>query len=209
MAELDTASITYPPVMLRTRRRARELYLSIPLAALQRDADGDGLTDIAAHHLLLDQPAGERPFVVGSDAAGACTAPSREAAARAAVLAELFDPAGQAIVEPVDRPAGQLAITGWQRAAAAADRPLFLLGDPADFACLRPTRPMLVYTRAQIAALARFSPGFHVLEVPPIVFNRAHDRGFVRWSSGWAGGTYRLRWIGGRWAVDTISSWVT
>ncbi len=58
-------------------------------------------------------------------------------------------------------------------------------------------------------ALQAFTPAFHTLEIPNIIFNRAHDRGYVRWSTGWAGGTYRLRLIGGKWEFDSISNWIT
>jgi hypothetical protein len=80
IAEIDTASITYPPVALQTRRRARDLYLRIPLADLVRDADGDGITDIAERKLLLDRARsdGGTPFVVGSDRGTNCGAPTAE-----------------------------------------------------------------------------------------------------------------------------------
>ncbi|MEO8375614.1 MAG: hypothetical protein ABI471_10345 [Sphingomonas bacterium] len=211
VAELDTASITYPPVGLRTTRSQTGLYLEIPLAVLRRDSDGDGLTDVAARHLLIDHARtdGGTPFVVGSDRGGGCTRQSSpERDARIAVLARLFDPAGAAIVEPADRPAGEF-MTGWQRATAAADQPLFLLGDPKDYACLRPNRPMIVYGEKDIEAIKRFTPDFHAIEIPPIIFNRAYDRGYVEWSSGWAGGTYRLRLIKGKWVFDTMSNWIT
>ncbi|MBB3692006.1 hypothetical protein [Sphingomonas sp. BK580] len=211
VAEIDTATITYPPVGLRTRRRARNLYLTLPIAELRRDSDGDGWTDIASHHLLLDsrRGAGGTPFVVGSDLQSACTTtPSREQQARIGLLSKLLDPRGAAIVEPFDRPNNQIAI-GTQRAAASASQPLFLLGLPEDYKCLRPTRPMIIYSSKDIEALKRGVPDFHAFELPSIVFNRAHDRGFVRWSTGWAGGTYRMRWLSGKWEYESISDWVT
>jgi hypothetical protein len=211
VAEIDTATITYPPVALRTRRRAEGRYLTIPLADLRRDSDGDGLTDLAAHHLLLDRPraSGTMPFLVGSDAGAGCDQPpSRERLALVGLLGKLVDPSAAALVEPVDRPAGEIGLQ-WKRAAAATDRPLFILGRPQDYACLRTTRPIVIYGKEDIAALERMTPDFHAFELPPIVFNRARDRGFVRWSTGWAGGTYRLRFVDGRWVFDTIDSWIS
>jgi hypothetical protein len=211
VAEIDTASITYPPVGLRTSRRQTGLYLEIPLADLRRDSDGDGLSDVAARHLLVDHARtdGGTPFVVGSDRGAACTASSSpEREARIAMAAKLIDPAGAAIVEPTDRPAGEI-MTGWKRAGAAADQPLFLLGDPKDYACFRPSRPMIVYGKEDVAAIEHFTPDFHAVELPPIVFDRAHDRGYVAWSTGWAGGTYRLRLIKGQWVFDILRSWIS
>lgn len=211
IAQIDTASVSYPPVALRTARRKSGLYLEIPLADLRRDGDGDGLPDVAARHLLLDRARtdGGTPFVVGSDRGVACDAPrSPDRQARVALLGKLFDPSAAAIVEPVDRPAGEIG-TGWQRATASADRPLFLLGDPKDYACLHVDRPMIVYSKDDIAAIEHFTPDFHAMELPSIVFNRAHDRGYVRWSAGWAGGTYRLRLLNGHWSFDELGSWIT
>jgi hypothetical protein len=211
VSEIDTASISYPPVGLRHRRQAKDRFLTISLAALRRDSDADGLTDIAAHHLLLDRPKsdGEFPFVVGSDDAANChVAPSADKLALIDLLGKVVGASGAAIVEPVDRSAGEWG-AGVRRAAAATDQPLFLLGRRQDYTCLRSRRLIIVYDHAEIDALNRFTPDFHALEVPRIIFNRAHDRGYVRWSTGWAGGTYRLRRVGQQWQFDTISSWIT
>lgn len=211
VAEIDTASIYYPPVALRSRRRAKDLYLTIPLAKLRQDSDGDGLTDIAAHHLLLDRPkSGEAaPFVVGSDYDADCRVPpSPEKLALIDLLGRVTGASGAAIVEPVDRPAGQL-MGGWRGAAAAVDQPLFLLGQREDYSCLTSKRLIIVYSQADIEAMEQFTPDFHALEIPRIIFNRTRDRGYVRWSTGWAGGTYRLRRVNGTWQFDTTSSWIT
>jgi hypothetical protein len=212
VAEIDTASITYPPVGLRTRRRADNLYLTIPLASLARDSDADGITDITATHLLLDRARrdGGTPFVVGSDGGAGCSAPTPERRALIALLERVFSLRSAAIVEPVDRPAGDpLQFGGWRGAAAASDRPVFVRGDPADYRCLRPERLMIVYGDSDIEALKRFHPDFHAVAMPKIVYNRAHDRGYVRWSAGWTGGTYRLRLVDGRWVFDELSGWIT
>jgi hypothetical protein len=135
VSEIDTASISYPPVGLRTRRRAQNRYLSIPLAELRRDSDGDGLTDLAAHHLLLDRPRSKdsTPFVVGSDYDADCRkAPSDEKLALIELLGRMTGSSGAAVVEPVDRRANALMV-GWRHAAAAGDQPLFLLGRPDDY----------------------------------------------------------------------------
>lgn len=68
---------------------------------------------------------------------------------------------------------------------------------------------VIVYDKVDLESMKQFTPDFHGLDMPHIVFDRAHDRGFVRWSTGWAGGTYRLRRVGGKWLFDAISSWIT
>jgi hypothetical protein len=213
VAELDTASITYPPVALRSGRQAANLYLQIPLAALARDSDADGLTDIAARSLLLDRARrdGGTPFIVGSDGGANCRAPSPDRIALIALLERLFSVRSQAIVEPLDRRPGDIAgmFSGWRGAAAAFDRPVFIVGDPRDYACLRPDRLMIVYAESDMAELKRFRPDFHAVAMPPVIYNRARDRGYVSWSAGWTGGTYRLRLVNGAWTFETLSSWIT
>ncbi|HEV7660521.1 MAG TPA: hypothetical protein VGO55_11820 [Allosphingosinicella sp.] len=211
IAELDTASITYPPVALRSRRQASNLYLRIPLAELARDGDGDGLTDIAERALLLDRARtdGGTPFIVGSDSGANCRAATPDRIALIGLLQQLFSVRTNAIVEPVDRAPDAPLSAGWRGAGAAADRPVFIQGDPRDYLCLRPDRLMIVYGESDLAALGRFRPDFHAVTVPRIVYNRARDRGYVIWSAGWTGGTYRLRLVNGRWVFESISSWIT
>ncbi len=211
IAELDTASITYPPVALRTRRREQNLYLRMPLAELVRDSNGDGLSDIASHRLLLDNApvSGGTPFVLGSEAVGRCTKPPTvDQFATIALFREILRMPSRAIVESVDRPTEQL-VGPWRKATASAGRPVFIEGNPRDYACLRPDRPTIVYGEADMERLKRFSPDFHGISMPRIVFNRAHDRGYAKWSTGWAGGTFRLKLVNGNWAFDTISGWIT
>jgi len=108
---IDTATIFYPPVGLHVRRKRSGIYLDLPIADLKRDSDGDGLTDIAARHLLLDQPAsGATPFVVGRDRD--CTAPSAEALARLAILKKVFEVEARAVIEPPDK---TTLIGDWRR----------------------------------------------------------------------------------------------
>lgn len=209
VAEIDTASITYPPVALGTRRDASDLYLSIPLEALRRDSDRDGLTDIAEHHLLLDGAAGSTPFIVGSDYDSDCrVAPSDEKLAFLDLLSRFSGGSEAAIIEPVNRPPGQIGM-GWSSASAAVDQPVFLIGDRQDYSCLASKRLIIVYSPAEIEAMKAFTPDFRALEMPRIVFNRARDRGYVSWSTGWTGGTFGLYRAGGKWRFFEISSWIT
>ncbi|MEO7680731.1 MAG: hypothetical protein ABIS14_08575, partial [Sphingomonas sp.] len=63
---------------------------------------------------------------------------------------------------------------------------------------------------AQLDRLRRMTPDFHAVDLKPIVFNRAHDQGYVIWSTGWSGGTMRLkRGADGEWTMDDIGSWIT
>ena len=212
VAELDTSSITYPPVALATRRRARDLFLEIPLAMLERDGDGDGVTDLVESHLLLDRVGSDGgPYIVGSARLESCAGAEKGLdALRMQILSRITGQQDRAIVEPVDRPADGPLLAGWRRVENGQEWPLYLKGDPADFACLPSGgRLMIVYDARHEAELQRRTPDFRLLESPRLVMNRARDRGYVIWSAGWVGGTLRARLVDGEWVIEETSGWIT
>lgn len=201
---IDTASISYPPVGLHIRRKRSGIYLDIPLVDLSKDSDGDGLTDIASRHLLLDNASARlTPFVAGQDRD--CTA-SAETVARLKILKKLFAVEGRALIEPPDKKA---IIGDWRRAQPTGKPPIFLLGDPVDWRCVTLDRPMIVYSEDDRQRLRKFSPDFQLIELPAIRWNRARTRGFVRWSMQWTGGTYRITRKGDGGDLESISQWST
>ena len=208
--ELDPESITYPPMGLRTKRQAKDLYLTIPLAALAQDGDLDGFSNIAARHLLLDAPVKGAPMLIWSDAGGTCGGSQSDVQrALAAFLAKLFGSQTGGIVEPVDR-RPDAPLEGEIRSAPnSADRPIFIEGNLSDLACLRTGRPTIIYRPADIARMRTMVPDFHAVKLGTIVFNRAHDRGVFSFSAGWSGGTIRLRRTASGWTLEPLSRWVT
>jgi len=207
---LDTRSISYPPVALRTLRSKAGLYVRIPIAELQRDSDGDGLTDLAARHLLIAGDASTpRAFLVGKSPGIPCTGDASLRAAMQAVLEKIFSGGTGALFEPVDRsPTAPLTIPRGADTNSAR-RPILIEGNPADYACLKPNRRMIVYGREQLDYLRRVTPDFHAVSLGPVVMNRAGDRGYLKWSTGWSGGTFRIRRVDGQWQIDETSSWIT
>lgn len=209
-AEIDTRSITYPPVGLQTWPTERDLFLDIPIARLTADSDSDGVTDLAARHLLLDRPAPMAPFLVGSDWAhcGGVTPSITEL--RLAILARINGVEARALIEPVVRGGSVPMIGGWSRMATGAAWPLFLKGSAADFACARPTTmPILIYGPQGEDQLQRQTPDFRLLEMPNLVMNREQTRGYAEWSAGWVGGTVLFWREGEGWKLRDISSWIT
>lgn len=210
-ALLDTSSITYPPVGLRTLRREPNLWLDIPIEALTKDSNGDGISDLVAAHLGIDGPAGETPFVVGSDAA-TCKRGEADpvASVRRKVLLMLTGIDEVAIREPIDRAPDAPLLSGLTRASTGEKWPLFVKGHAAGLACMAPfPMPVLVYSSKGENALQRRSPDFRLIELPSLVMNREKSRGYAIWSSGWTGGTIMFWLEGGKWRFATISNWVT
>jgi hypothetical protein len=204
---IDTASIMYPPVGTRIRRKRAGIYLDIPLAELRKDSDRNGITNIAAEHLLLDRrDRAPTPFVVGSDAA--CSRrPDAVTLARIEILKTLFHVEASALIEPVG--GKKVLLGGWRHSEPTAKPPILVRGNPDDYRCLAIDRLMVIYSDADQERLKRFSPDFHLVELPPIRWNRDHTRGFVKWSLGWTGGTYRLVRTANGWNIESIGQWIT
>lgn len=210
-ALLDTSSITYPPIGLRTLRSEANLWLDIPIEMLTKDSNGDGLSDLVAEHLGIDGPADEAPFVVGSDATS-CKESTADpiATVRRKVLLMLTGIDEAAIREPIDRAPDAPPLAGITRVSTGEEWPLFVKGHAADLACMAPLPiPVLVYGSKGEEAIQRRSPDFRLIELPSLVMNREKSRGYAIWSSGWTGGTI-LFWLeDGAWHFETISGWIT
>ncbi len=209
--QIDTASITYPPVGLRLKREKYGLFLDIPLESLRRDSDNDGMTDIAEAHLLLDREGKDAPAILGRIGGTACSGPpSREKLAQIAILRKLFTIETKPIIEPVDRNSDEaLSFGDWRTSQNNPNAPLFLKGKAEDFACISAESLVVIYNEEHIEALQRRTPDFRTIALPKIVWNRARDRGYVKWSAGWVGGTLQLIWNGTDWDLKEISSWIT
>jgi len=53
------------------------------------------------------------------------------------------------------------------------------------------------------------TPDFHAVSFSPLVLNEAKDRGYLIWSTGWAGGTFRVVREDKKWKVFTLSQWIS
>lgn len=217
--QIDTRSITYPPVGMQLKRSADNLYLTIPLADLARDSDGDGLTDLAEEHLLLRPAVADRldkPLRAGGRPMPPCTDPGDPGVqALGRLLEKLFSVHTGALIQDPAPASGRsadaalAAAIGGPGAATSPDRPILLLGDAADFACLRVDRLAIIYGPDDLEALRSLSPDFRAISIGPVYYNRAHDRAFVSWSAGWTGGTVRLLLKDGAWILEDLVSWIT
>jgi hypothetical protein len=218
--QLDTGSITYPPVALNSKRRARNLYLRIPIAALRQDNDGDGITDIVERHLLLDPQNADSDgdgIPDGRDSLPNVPHSSGEdptQGAMAAVIEKMFDVRMGPIIEGMDSGEGadrlaQEFKTIRMGRTLSMEHPIFIEGNAADFATLNPSRMVLVYNKQQVAQLQHMTPDFHAVAFAPLIVNEAKERAYLVWSNGWAGGTFRLVREGKKWNVFTLSQWIT
>jgi hypothetical protein len=218
--QIDTASISYPPVGLRSKRHAKDLFLRIPISALKQDSDGDGLADIVEKHLLLDPQKADSDgdgIADGRDSLPNVPRSSGEDpthGAMAAVIEKMFDVRMAPIIEGIepgegaDR-LGQEFKTIRMGHTLSVEHPIFIEGNATDFATLNPSRMVLVYNKPQILQLRRMTPDFHTVSFAPLIVNEKGNRAYLIWSNGWAGGTFRLIREGKQWTVFSISQWIS
>jgi len=211
--ELDEGSITLPPLGMQAKRQQQGLYLTIPFAELERDGDGDGLTDLAEERLLTDR---NDPDTDG-DGLGDAADPlphvahagggDRRARALEAVLAKTAGERWRALLvgppgdnSPVYRP-GMLTLT--------AEETLFVTGDRTIFEPLSPGRRVIVLTPGEEEEAAEKFGLLFTLEITLLTFDRSGDHGLVVWTSHWQGGTFRLDWQDGEWVAEDVTWWIT
>lgn len=215
--ELDPESITFPPIALRSRREAHGLYVTIPFETLERDRDGDGLTDLLEARLRTD------PAKADTDGDGLSdrfddfpqVSARAEPHALAPIVVDLlkklmgYERAG--IVEPMRKGGDSLDLLLRDRHAASAGSLLFTFieGDAALFRGLRVDGQVIVLAEEEVRDLrARYGPMFP-LSFPDILVSPDGTRAMVEWSAGWTGGTYLYRKVKGRWVAKDLGQWIT
>jgi len=68
---------------------------------------------------------------------------------------------------------------------------------------------VLVYSKEQMSRLQHLTPDLHAVSFAPFILNEAGNRGYVIWSTGWSGGTFRLVRENKKWKVFTLSQWIS
>lgn len=217
IAEIDPDSITFPPVGLRMKREESGVVLTSTLAELQRDSDGDGLTDLMESRLALD------PVIADTDGDGQTDGvdpmpltphgqpdPARDAMGLA-ILEAVVGYEADGIVVPVGNAESsdvETLIVGVGRPPPALETLIFV-GDPAPFSGLDLPFRLLVYTQEQAEVMTRGRGPFY----PPSIRSYPSLDGLSRlviWSAGWAGGTFVVRCTAaGACETQTKSSWIT
>lgn len=207
LREVDRSSITFPPLFMRAAREQRGVVLTMALADLERDSDGDSLTDVEEGTLFTDpkhqdtdgdgQADGldDQPHVPAR-----AVTPSRRALAVAAVMGHLQRPEGESLAKRVWRalwPAEEQGSVG------------FLVFPRADLAGVRLVQRAVVLDPDEAQTIRARRLAFSAVEFDLLLLDPAQRRGLVVWSARWRGGTLRLDWRLGAWRVRTLSAWIT
>lgn len=218
--EIDPRSITFPPVGLGLLREEDGVVIERDLADVERDSDGDGLTDIAERRLLLapDNPDsdgdglvdGRDPMPLTARVDGVRNARFELAAA---IVHALTGHDAGAIMMPAEAPDSDdaLLMMGGERGTAPGMVTRIMVGDPAMFAGLSLPFRLLVYTPEQAKVLGSGPAPF----LPPSVdvYSSLDDRRhLVIWSAGWVGGQFMVTCADAATdscAVEELSNWIT
>jgi hypothetical protein len=216
IAELDPSKIHFPPVALAPKRTAKGLYLDIPLELLQKDSDGDGLTDLAEERLMTDPESRDTDGDGLEDGVDPLPnvpfrreAPSATARALAAFLADNWNVDRAAIIEGI--PAGPRALCcAKDRVRSVDEKTLFLVADRGLFSALEPTKRVVVLTAEEAeAAEKKFGP-FFPQRLKLFVFDRSGRRAYAVWDASWQGGQTLLEeQADGTWKATSTTGWIT
>jgi hypothetical protein len=202
------------------QRQARGLYIELPLAAIEKDSDADGLTDVLEEKLHTDPQNADTDGDGISDGdddfpqVSARLAPGPTTPIIQDLLKRIAGYESAGIIEPPRSPSdsGRDLMPAARRHTPSSSGPLdFLLleADSATLAGVHVSGQVIVLNAAQIAELnERFGPCYP-LTLPGIWMNRARDRAVVRWSAGWTGGTLLYKLSDGKWEATEVSRWIT
>jgi hypothetical protein len=217
--EIDIASITFPPVGLRTLREADDLYIERSLEDLARDSDRDGLTDLLEDKLRTDPHRADTDGDGLDDGSDTLPGVSLKAETRenSAVIARVVehllgydDGAIRIGIAGADKAGVRDALFASLPSSARSPRVTFLLADKALFAGLLLPSPVVVLDATDLAYLdARY--GLHYpIHFPSPWFNKARTKAVVQWSAGWVGGTlFFTKEPNGAWKSEVVKSWIT
>jgi hypothetical protein len=214
ICELDERSITLPPLSLRFKRVRGGLFLEAPLAAIEEDRDGDGLTDLAEEQLLtdpLDRDTDGDGLEDGRDSfphvPRIAQPDPRADLLEAVVWHQLHYGPAPPIVEAVGVRPGPLETL--PDAAFAEVGAIFLQGDRRLLRSCRSPRRVVVLSRDEIRAAQRKFGWFLPCRIRDLLISRDGKRARLEWNEGWCGGHVEAEWKDGEWDVRMTGFWVS
>lgn len=213
LKELDLESITFPPVGLRTKREAKNLYIDLPWDVLYRDRDGDGLTD------LMEERIGTDPEKRDTDGDGIpdgrdglpqvalVAKPSAEGEVLAALFGGMRLGAGAIVTGlPSTQEERQECVV---HASVIGDPTLFLIGDRASFAPLNLGRRVVIFTPEEHELYEKkFGPSFFGA-IEYVLVRRDGRQAVVYENETWAANVTELTKTKFGWVIKVIGGWVS
>jgi hypothetical protein len=198
------------------------LMLTIPFADLERDSDGDGLTDLAEERLVTDpanpdtdgdglrdgdDPLPQVPWsgVMTDQSAALAAVLERVAGMKSGAIIHEIGPSGGA---KGGRPLNEF-MEHMRHATLTDERTTFIVGERAAFASLATSRRAVVLTNHELElAHKKFGPMMPI-DLSLFVLDHEARRGYVIWDASWVGGTIELEKKDGQWIAKDVGSWIT
>lgn len=220
--ELDEQSITFPPVGIRAKRSADGLFLDFPWAEIEKDSDGDGLTDLEEEKLLTD------PFSKDTDGDGIedgedpmplvsirSEAIKEEPGAMVAVLNQIGFKESEAIItglsgsqksveSVIERMLNQTI-----KAVRGTNHATFFCGDRSQFLGISTNQRIVILTPEECELYCRKFGVFYPMDLETFFFDRDRRRAYCVWSASWTGGAMRLTKQGAKWIAKVTSNWIS
>jgi hypothetical protein len=171
----------------------RHGVLEIPLADLRRDTDGDGLTDLAEHRLLLDPADRDTDHDTIGDAEDVlpnlfpALLPTPEAFAVKALFADVVS----------------------EREAEIPGQVRFLVGDRPLFAALEPGQRTIVLTPGEALVMQNENGHLRATWLSLFMMDRTGRRALAVWSMIAEGGTELLEEHAGVWKIENRWDWIS
>lgn len=218
--EIDRKSISFPPVGLRWKSEAHDLYLRFPWKDLLADEDGDGMTSVMERRVGLDP---KNPDTDGDgklDGADSLPltafnpdAPAADREVAYAILEQMVGFDRGAIVERVRNADDDLGsylenLPARRPNSEPAMRTIILAADPDLFAGLQLPMRVLVYDSESAKKISEsrvfYPPGIQWM------FSRldGSERRII-WSAGWVGGEFSVSKSGDGYVTEILSSWIS
>ncbi|MBV9070716.1 MAG: hypothetical protein JO231_18525 [Acidobacteria bacterium] len=158
---------------------------------LERDSDGDGLTDLMEERLFTD------PNSADTDLDG---------------IPDGVDPLPQVAFRQSEGDASliiETALAAYFGSDQTGARTIFVAGDPADFAGVRGLLRIIVMSDPEIdAASKKFGP-VRATHLSPVIIDQRGTRAWMQVNDDGAGATYLLEKRNGVWTATVVASWVT
>ncbi|HEX4823247.1 MAG TPA: hypothetical protein VFV19_02940 [Candidatus Polarisedimenticolaceae bacterium] len=224
LRELDTTKITFPPIGRSFTRTESGIYLEAAWADLERDRDGDGLTDLAEERLMTDPDSADTDgdgLRDGEDPLPHVAASSKASALTGALAALLQGGGYQARPILTGDPGGQKTDADDTKnveavmekmlkdaVALTSEATTFIRGDRAAFAGMTADHRIVVLSDSE-ADRARERFGVHYPATIRIFMDHAGSKALAIWNESWRGETVHLEKVGGVWRRTPVSSWIT
>jgi hypothetical protein len=211
--ELDLASISFPPIALRATRNAKHVYIELSLDDLERDQDGDGLTDLLEQKLLTNLAAADTDGDGLSDDVDSFpqvsqrAPPYSEAELIEQILGKTMGYQQAAVQEGIDT--GGTTRPRPPRARQALADITFLVADPALFGGVSVAGHVVVLSEAEARRQQERYGVFYPLRFPSLWINHERKRALLKWSSSWSGGVLFFEKVDGQWRSREVLRWYT